>query len=405
MKLELAKHLLSELKEKNIHLVKCKKTIYEYNNEIKTFKKLNRDLRCYVHTLEGLQYNSNGKSKTINLTTPLITSIGKELEKIIEDNTFFDDKLTGVNFTNGYLDRDLIFDNNSMIRSNQSIGFDYDPDAKCPVFDDFFYQAVSKDDADKILTFMGKSLFGIKSKTILIGNPENLPTANYIIDMVREIFVIGPSGYAHCLQAWNHISHFDPELISNKKINAINFVTPKIQKNKKIKGLGEVCNLMFSTDDDLKHFSDIIKIKTNELNYNSNPEYLKKCKELMLLEKSGIINRVIAAYLEYKNSTFSATDIVKLIKEGSPITYKTLRGLKVGGRDRYSSYSADELIDEIGDDNYQKIKSKIKKEADPKSAAKWVLRGLPIDLAIKKVNLDVDYICPNKSLDYIVYTG
>jgi hypothetical protein len=58
------------------------------------------------------------------------------------------------------------------------------------------------------------------------------------------------------------------------------------------------------------------------------------------------------------------------------------------GRDQFSRLRKPGLIEAVGDDAWTHIASKFEKEKYQLSAARWLLRGLPIEKAIRKVEVD-----------------
>lgn len=82
--------------------------------------------------------------------------------------------------------------------------------------------------------------------------------------------------------------------------------------------------------------------------------------------------------------------IREFVKRGNKNKFKDYIGLKSGGKDKYSSMKIDKLKDLIDEEAIKKVSIN---EFDPKYEAvtyRWILRGLPVDMAIHKVKIDLE---------------
>ncbi|MDK2911836.1 MAG: ribonuclease [Methanolobus sp.] len=71
--------------------------------------------------------------------------------------------------------------------------------------------------------------------------------------------------------------------------------------------------------------------------------------------------------------------------------FKSFAGLKVGGFDRFSRTGLDELREQAGKDaSALAVKEFREDERHQASALRWMLRGLAVDLAIRKVKTDIE---------------
>ncbi|MCD4704018.1 MAG: ribonuclease HI family protein [Methanosarcinaceae archaeon] len=82
--------------------------------------------------------------------------------------------------------------------------------------------------------------------------------------------------------------------------------------------------------------------------------------------------------------------IVSVNRAPSP-GFKTMKNLKVGGRDTYSTKKLSDLIAEAGKEPSMMVKEQFPDDKKAQaSALRWLLRGLALDHAIHKVRVDLD---------------
>ena len=89
--------------------------------------------------------------------------------------------------------------------------------------------------------------------------------------------------------------------------------------------------------------------------------------------------------------------IMKFVKKGNKNSFKDYMGLKSGGKDKYSSMKIDKLKDLIDNELINKV---LENNFDSKYEAityRWLLRGLPVDMAIHKVKVDLEIMNNIKS--------
>lgn len=72
--------------------------------------------------------------------------------------------------------------------------------------------------------------------------------------------------------------------------------------------------------------------------------------------------------------------------------------LKVGGRDEFSDLGLDQLKPLVPE--HKKVASAIQGEAAVASCLRWMLRGLPLDKAIRKVRTDLEVAENAKAVKY-----
>ena len=80
-------------------------------------------------------------------------------------------------------------------------------------------------------------------------------------------------------------------------------------------------------------------------------------------------------------------DIARLIKKGSKARFADFAGLK-SGRDQYSSIKLPDLAAQVGDEAMSKL-SGFTDDLKAKTA-RWILRGLPVDMAVRKTKTDAE---------------
>lgn len=80
------------------------------------------------------------------------------------------------------------------------------------------------------------------------------------------------------------------------------------------------------------------------------------------------------------------------------LRFQDFMRLKVGGRDEYSGLRLDQLIPLVPE--HSKVAEVIEDEAAIASCLRWMLRGLPLDKAIRKVRTDLEVAENAKAVKY-----
>jgi hypothetical protein len=83
--------------------------------------------------------------------------------------------------------------------------------------------------------------------------------------------------------------------------------------------------------------------------------------------------------------------IAKLVNKGHRAKFKDYAQLR-SGRDQFSSMKMDDLIANLDDDNsdVDAVMDGLDNEKMQASALRWILRGLPVQMAIRKVKTDAE---------------
>lgn len=88
---------------------------------------------------------------------------------------------------------------------------------------------------------------------------------------------------------------------------------------------------------------------------------------------------------EFKQSLVKE-EILNFLKIKNP-KFKDFANLKAG-RDIFSSLALEALIKEIEDKDFEKIKKEISDESSQAKVIRWMLRGLPLELSIRKIKVE-----------------
>lgn len=80
------------------------------------------------------------------------------------------------------------------------------------------------------------------------------------------------------------------------------------------------------------------------------------------------------------------------------LRFQDFMRLKVGGRDEYSGLRLDQLKQLVPE--HLKVAEAIEDEAAIASCLRWMLRGLPLDKAIRKVRTDLEVAENAKAVKY-----
>lgn len=95
-------------------------------------------------------------------------------------------------------------------------------------------------------------------------------------------------------------------------------------------------------------------------------------------------------YWEKNKDIVSIDTILRMVKHKQKVPRNKLFKLRLGGFDQYSKMTPKQLIPLINLDQLRIINSSFDTPTEKASATRWLLRGLPIELAIDKVKCDAE---------------
>jgi len=72
------------------------------------------------------------------------------------------------------------------------------------------------------------------------------------------------------------------------------------------------------------------------------------------------------------------------------LRFRDFAKLRVGGRDSYSRQPLTQLRQSINGEDWSVVSEKLRADRDRASCLRWMLRGLPLDKAIRKVRTDME---------------
>ena len=85
-----------------------------------------------------------------------------------------------------------------------------------------------------------------------------------------------------------------------------------------------------------------------------------------------------------------SNQIQKFVARGDKNKFKDYLSLKTQGRDEFSSMRLKELEEKMDEKSILEIKKENFDDKQKAVAYRWMLRGLPLDMAIRKVNVDTE---------------
>lgn len=87
------------------------------------------------------------------------------------------------------------------------------------------------------------------------------------------------------------------------------------------------------------------------------------------------------------------------------LRFKDFLQLK-SGRDQFSTYKETELMEALGNAEYQSLLAEFGGSiTEANKAARWILRGLNKDKAVRKIKTDLEVTANSKAVEYIEYIG
>ncbi|MGE3778398.1 MAG: hypothetical protein AB7F89_14520 [Pirellulaceae bacterium] len=100
-----------------------------------------------------------------------------------------------------------------------------------------------------------------------------------------------------------------------------------------------------------------------------------------------------------KSEAFASDALRRVVRTPMQfLRFQDFMRLKVGGRDEYSGLRLDQLKQLVPE--HSKVAEAIEDEAAIASCLRWMLRGLPLDKAIRKVRTDLEVAENAKGVKY-----
>lgn len=148
----------------------------------------------------------------------------------------------------------------------------------------------------------------------------------------------------------------------------------------------------------------LIKTESLNINFSVNVDHTEKFleklefflplnKELLLsLNDNNFLNE---SDIKFPNATnehniMIAKNIKKFIKRGNKNKFSDYAKLKTFGRDKYSSIKLEKLKEKINPKTIKKVEGLNFDEKKQAVIYRWIMRGLPENMAIHKVKVDLE---------------